>query len=108
MLFRSGAYALSTLGAFSSGSFSAVGPVQVTGGQFSGATDYNNDGVLMPAVALGGTQVTSSGELQLTGLSGDTTTGSTWGYYPIDGSRTLAIEVDGQQLGLLWIEAQSP
>jgi len=104
----SGAYALSTLGAFSSGSFSAVGPVQVTGGVFSGSTDYNNDGLLMPAVALSGSQDTANGELQLKGLSGDTTTGSTWGYYPIDGSRTLAIEVDGQQLGLLWLEAQSP
>jgi hypothetical protein len=52
-------------------------------------------------VALSGSQDTSNGELQLEGLSGDTTTGSTWGYYPIDGSRTLAIEVDGQQLKLL-------
>jgi hypothetical protein len=104
----SGAYALSTLGAFNGGTFSAVGPVQVTGGAFSGATDYNNDGQLMPGVALSGTQDTSNGELALKGLNGDTTTGSTWGYYPIDSSRTLAIEVDGQQLGLLWLEAQAP
>jgi hypothetical protein len=104
----SGAYALSTLGAFSSGTFSAVGPVQVMDGTFSGATDYNNDGQLMPGLALSGSQNTSNGELALKGLNGDTTTGSTWGYYPIDGSRTLAIEVDGQQLGLLWLEAQSP
>jgi hypothetical protein len=27
--------------------------------------------------------------------------------YPIDGSRTLVIEVDGQQFGLLWLEEQS-
>ena len=104
----SGAYALSTLGAFNAGTFSAVGPVRVTGGAFSGATDYNNDGQLMPGVALSGTQYTSNGELALKGLNGDTTTGSTWGYYPIDSSRTLAIEVDGQQLGLLWLEAQAP
>ena len=103
----SGAYGLSTLGAWSSGSFSAVGPVRVANGSFSGSTDYNNDGQLMPNVTLGGSQISSSGELQLTGLSGDATTGSTWGYYPIDASRTLAIEVDGQQLGLLWLEAQS-
>jgi hypothetical protein len=31
-----------------------------------------------------------------------------WGFYPIDSSRTLAIEVDGQQLGLLFLEAVSP
>jgi hypothetical protein len=103
----SGAYGLSSLGAWSSGSFSAVGPVRVANGSFSGSTDYNNDGQLMPNVTLGGSQISSSGELQLTGLSGDATTGSTWGYYPIDASRTLAIEVDGQQLGLLWLEAQS-
>jgi hypothetical protein len=104
----SGAYALSTLGAFNAGTFSAVGPVQVAGGAFSGATDYNNNGQLMPGVVLSGSQDTSNGELALKGLNGDTTTGSTWGYYPIDSSRTLAIEVDGQQLGLLWLEAQAP
>jgi hypothetical protein len=30
-----------------------------------------------------------------------------WGYYPIDSSRSIAIEVDGQQLGLLFLEAVS-
>ncbi len=67
-----------------------------------------NNGVPQPAVALTGSQNTASGTLQLTGLSGDTITGSGWGYYPIDTSRTLAIEVDGQQLGLLLLEHQSP
>jgi len=84
------------------------GPVTVTGGAFSGATDYNNNGAPQPAVALSGNQNTASGTLQLAGLSGDTTTGSGWGYYPIDASRTLAIEVDGRQLGLLLLERQSP
>jgi hypothetical protein len=102
-----GAYALSAQGATSAGSFSAVGPVMVTGGAFSGATDYNYNGEPQSAVALSGSQNTGSGTLQLTGLSGDTTTGSGWGYYPIDGSRTLAIEVDGQQLGLLWLERRA-
>jgi hypothetical protein len=30
------------------------------------------------------------------------------GYYPIDSSRTLAFQVDGQKLGLLFLEAVSP
>jgi hypothetical protein len=38
---------------------------------------------------------------------GDTATQSGWGYYPIDSSRTIAIEVDGQQLDLLFLEAVS-
>jgi hypothetical protein len=59
-------------------------------------------------LALSGSQDLTNGSLQLMGLSGDTTTQSTWGYYPIDSSRTLAIELDGQQLGLLFLEAVSP
>jgi hypothetical protein len=102
-----GAYALSAQGAANGGSWSSVGPVTVTAGAFSGATDYNDNGVPLPAVTLAGSQDTGSGTLQLTGLSGDTTTNSGWGYYPIDASRTLAIEVDGQQLGLLLLERQS-
>jgi hypothetical protein len=103
-----GAYALSAQGIASSGTFSAVGPVSVVSGTFSGMTDYNNDGSPQPATPLNGSQDLSNGTLQLTGLSGDTTTQSGWGYYPIDSSRTLAIEVDGQQLGLLFLEAVSP
>ena len=103
----SGAYALSAQGLTPNGSFSAVGPVSVVSGAFSGATDYNNNGSPQPATALGGSQDLTDGTLQLTGLSGDTTTQSGWGYYPIDSSRTLAIEVDGQQLGLLFLEAVS-
>ena len=102
-----GAYALSAQGIASSGAFSAVGPVTVNSGNLSGATDYNNDGAPQPATPLSGSQDTGNGTLQLIGLSGDTTTQSRWGYYPIDSSRTLAIEIDGQQLGLLFLEAVS-
>ena len=102
-----GAYALSAQGIYSNGTFSAVGPVSVVSGIFSGTTDYNNDGSPQPATALGGSQDTANGTLNLTGLSGDTTTQSVWGYYPIDSTRTVAIEVDGQQLGLLFLEAVS-
>jgi hypothetical protein len=68
--------------------------------------------LLTVMVAAGLTAIVSSqdlanGTLQLTGLNGDSTTQSGWGYYPIDGSRTLAIEVDGQQLCLLLLEAVS-
>jgi hypothetical protein len=103
-----GAYALSAQGITSTGTFSAVGPVSVVSGSFSGMTDYNNNGSPQPATPLSGSQDLTNGTLQLKGLSGDTTTQSTWGYYPIDGSRTLAIQVDGQQLGLLFLEAVSP
>jgi hypothetical protein len=71
-------------------------------------TDCNNDGSPRLATPLNGSQDLSNGTLQLTGLSGDTTTQSGWGYYPIDSSRTLAIEVDGQQLGLMFLETVSP
>jgi hypothetical protein len=56
-------------------------------------------------IPLGGSQNLTSGTLELTGLSGDTTTQSGRGCYPIHSSRTIAIEVDGQQLGLLFLEA---
>jgi hypothetical protein len=102
-----GAYALSAQGITPSGTFSAVGPVSVVSGTFSGMTDYNYNGSPQPATALSGSQDTGNGTLQLVGLSGDTTTQSGWGYYPIDSSRTLAIEIDGQQLGLLYLEAVS-
>lgn len=104
----SGNYALSAQGTMNAGTWSAVGPITVTAGAFGGATDYNYNGIPQPAVALRGSQDTASGTLQLTGLSGGTTIGSGWGYYPIDASRTLAIELDGQQLGLLLLERQSP
>jgi hypothetical protein len=82
----SGSYALGAQGVMNGGSWSAVGPVTVTAGAFSGAREHNNNGAPQPAVALTGSQNTASGQLQLSGLSGDTTTGSGWGYYPIDAS----------------------
>jgi hypothetical protein len=104
----SGSYALSTLGINGAGTFSAVGPVALSGGSFSGFTDYNNFGQPLPALTFSGTQDTSNGELTLTGLSGDTTTSSVWGYYPIDAGRLIAIEIDGVQLGLLYLEQVTP
>jgi hypothetical protein len=80
---------------------------QQSGQPLSGMTDYNYNGAPQPAIPLSGNQELTNGTLQLKGLSGDTTTQSSWGFYPIDSSRTLAIEIDGQQLGLMFLEAVS-
>jgi hypothetical protein len=106
----SGSYGVTVLGInASSGTFSAVGPVTVTTGAFSGTVDLNNSGSPSSGIAIGGSQNTGSGTLSLTGLNPNDQSASTgWGYYPIDNARTLAIEVDGSELGLLWLEASSP
>ena len=103
----SGPYALSVLGLnASSGTFSAVGPVTVTSGSFMGSVDLNNSGMPASAIAVSGTQNTGNGTFSLTGLNpNNASLSSGWGYYPIDNSRTLAIEVDGSQLGLLFLES---
>jgi hypothetical protein len=83
--------------------------VTVTTGAFSGTVDLNNSGSPSSGIAIGGSQNTGSGTLSLTGLNPNDQSASTgWGYYPIDNARTLAIEVDGSELGLLWLEASSP
>src|ERR1700742_2620789 len=103
----SGAYGVSVLGLNgSSGTFSAVGPVTVTSGSFMGTVDINNNGSPSSAISIGGSQNTSNGTLNLVGLNpNNASVGTAWGYYPIDNSRTLAIEVDGSQLGLLFLES---
>ncbi len=68
---------------------------------------FDHYGSPQPATPFSGSQDLGNGILQLQGLNGDTTTQSRWGYDPIDSSRTLAIEIDGQQLGLLFLEAVS-
>lgn len=100
-----GPLALSVQGLLPNGNpWSAVGMVTLSSGSFSGATDFNNDGVLLSAVGLSGA-VSSNGTFQFTGLKATDFSESTgWGYYPIDNSRTLAIEIDGQALGLLLLE----
>ncbi|HWZ64863.1 MAG TPA: hypothetical protein VNX02_17730 [Steroidobacteraceae bacterium] len=106
----SGAYGMTVLGLnASSGTFSAVGPVIVTTGAFSGTVDLNNSGSPSSGIAVSGSQNAGNGTLSLTGLNPNEQSASTgWGYYPIDNARTLAIEVDGNQLGLLWLEAAAP
>jgi hypothetical protein len=87
--------------------FSAVRTVTAVSASFSGMTDYNYDASPRPATPLSGSQNFGNGTLKLNGLSGDTATLSHWGYCPIDSSCTLAIEIDGRQLCLLFLEAVS-
>jgi hypothetical protein len=83
-----------------------VGPVSVTTGALSGTVDLNNSGSPSSGIAISGSQNAGNGTLSLAGLNpNDPSANTGWGYYPIDNARTLAIEVDGNQLGLLWLEA---
>ncbi|MBS0377395.1 MAG: hypothetical protein JSS29_02830 [Proteobacteria bacterium] len=110
----SGNYALAGQGAAATSSggvyWSAVGPVTVTAGTFSGTTDSNPfGGTLKSAVALGGSQNSGQGLLNLTGLNPTSfTTSTAFGYYPLSGNRLWAIEVDNQGLGLLLLEGVTP
>lgn len=95
--------------------WSAAGPVTVASDSFSGYTDYsvqnaaNTASVVTPGVPLSGSEDSSTGLLTLAGLyAGDTTAQSGFGYYPIDGERVIAIEVDGQQMGLMLLEGIQP
>lgn len=103
----SGSLALAAQGVLgkSGNPYSAVGPVSVATGTVNGSTDYNNAGSSQSALALTGSVDATTGTLQLTGLDAtDFTATGDWGYYQIDNSRTLAIEVDGTGLGLLLLE----
>jgi hypothetical protein len=85
----------------------AVGPLQIdTAGNVTGTVDYSTQGApSQSAVTLGGTEDPTVGVLHLSGLNAlNSQTQNGYGYYPIDGHRVLAIEVDGKQLGLLLLE----
>jgi hypothetical protein len=89
--------------------WSAAGPASVASGTVTGYTDYNIAGST-PAtnVALTGslsTTVTST--VNLVGLNAASSTANAYYYYSIDGSRYVAIENDGAQLGLLLLETIS-
>ena len=119
-----GDYALNVFGiaAIENGpAWSGVGPVTVASDSFTGFTDYsvqdaNNatSGVTSDA-PLAGSEDSSTGLLQLQGLiavSGqnapDPQANAGFGYYPIDGTRVIAIEVDAQQMGLMMLEGTQP
>src|ERR1700733_1672480 len=87
----------------------AAGPVTVASDALTGSTDYNAQGyAATSAVSLTGTETSSTGLLSLTGLNGTSfTTANSYSYFPIDSTRVLAIEIDGQMLGLLQLEGVS-
>jgi hypothetical protein len=89
--------------------WAAVGPVSIDNNlNWTGFTDYNVfSGVPESSVALRGTTDTSSGLFSITGLNAVSPTPAMpeFGYYPIDSTKVLAIEVDNNQLGLFIIEA---
>jgi hypothetical protein len=111
-----GSYAISGQGyVHSSGGASvwgAVGPVTVKSDALTGSTDYTIQGVTpTSSVSLTGTEnsAVSPSLLSLTGLDGTSiTTANTYSYFPIDSTRVLAIEIDGNTLGLLKLEGVSP
>jgi hypothetical protein len=64
---------------------------------------------------LTGSEDSSTGLLQLQGLiavmgqnAPDPQAQSAFGYYPIDATRVIAIEVDAQQMGLMMLEGTQP
>ena len=110
---NSGDYALSGLG-FSSLNgqpvWSAIGPITLNSSlNWSGSTSYNALGTGQYAQAnLSGTSAPSSGLFMLTGLDVTNAGADNYGFYPIDGSRVIAIEVDQNQLGTILIEKVTP
>jgi len=109
-----GSYALQgqgILNATNLPAFGAVGPVTVASDAFTGSTDYTaqtttTGATATAAQALTGTETSSTTMLSLTGLDSTAlTTARGYSYFPIDTKRVLAIEIDGQQLGILTLES---
>jgi hypothetical protein len=88
--------------------WAAVGPLAITGTSLNGFTDYNASGTLTPDVPLTGTIDATSGQIAINGLDINNTAPDSYGFYPIDGARTLAIELDGNQLGIVFLETVTP
>ena len=91
--------------------WSAVGSVSVASNAVTGSTDYNVfGGAQTSSVSLtGGPNSSPPPPLTLTGLNAASAqTANGYFYFPIDGTRFVAIDGDGQQLGLLALEGTSP
>jgi hypothetical protein len=103
--------------------WAAVGPVTVASDAFSGYTDYsiqtqqNATSAVTQGASLSGTENSSSGLFQFYGLAVTSNNGSYapdpqqqsgFGYWPIDANRVIALELDGQQMGLIMLEAIQP
>jgi hypothetical protein len=88
--------------------WSGAGPVAITSDALAGSTDYNTQG-LTPSAAtpLSGTETstTTPPTLSVTGIDSSSFTSSRgYTYFPIDTRRFVAIETDGNQMGLLTFE----
>jgi hypothetical protein len=88
--------------------WSAAGPLTITGTALNGFTDYNADGTLTNNAALTGTIDATTGQVAINGLDINSTTPDSYGFYPVDGGRTLLIEFDGNQLGIAFLETVTP
>lgn len=114
-----GTYALSGVGFLNGPTyeqpFGAVGPVNISSDNVSGFTDYTSQDQNLLSFAptpfdtysnagVSGTE-NSSGVFQLTGLNSlSFSMSSNYAYYPIDGKRVMAIELDGNAMSLLMFE----
>jgi autotransporter-associated beta strand protein len=98
-----GTYAVAANGV----TWGAVGQAKIDDGDVDGSVDYTPQGDdSAAAVPLSGSIDAQNGTLSLAGLNAkDTDTAEDFAYYPIDENRTIAVEVSGQQLGLVWLEA---
>jgi hypothetical protein len=104
-----GSYALAGQGALNTTPnldvWGAAGPVVITSDNLVGSTDYNAGGFNpTSAVALTGTETSSSTTLSIIGLDASSTSSRGYTYFPIDSRRFVAIETDGAQIGLLTFE----
>lgn len=108
-----GTYALRGQGILKSApsypAWGAVGPATVSSDNVTGSTDYNAEATTpASAQSLTGTETNSTQQLNLTGLDAlSFTSPRLYSYIPIDSKRVFAIEIDGQQLGLLFLETIS-
>jgi hypothetical protein len=88
--------------------WSAAGPLTITGTALNGFTDYNANGTLTNNATLTGTIDATNGQVAINGLDVNNTSPDSYGFYPVDGSRTLLIEFDGNQLGIAFLETVTP
>jgi hypothetical protein len=88
----------------------AVGPVSFDGsGNLSGFADFTIENMTPIAdVTLSGTTDSANGQLSVTGVNQATQGSVTFNYFTIDATRSLALETDGQQLGLVIFEGVQP
>jgi hypothetical protein len=108
-----GPYALSGSGILNDtnlDAWGAVGPVTLTSDNLTGAADYNAQGTTpVSATTVTATENNATpSTLTVVGLDSTSFTSSRlYSYFPIDGKRVLAVETDGNQLGILRLESTS-